>query len=102
MSDGITRVFVILRVHEFFTTVVAFEGPCFDILIKVLSSNCNVIVVFTNQEEIVSEVHNVSVCSMDRKKNVVHVVDFDIGRSGFVMGSKYSFLNTMFERDLPK
>jgi hypothetical protein len=39
---------------------------------------------------------------MDQQKNVVHVANFDIGRFGFVIDSKYSFWNTMFERDLPK
>lgn len=102
MSDGATRVFVIFRVHEFFIVIVAFGGPCFDMLTKVLSSSHNVIVASTNHKKIVDEVHNVGVCSMDRQKNVVHVANFDIGRSGFVMGFEYSFWNTMFERDLPK
>lgn len=102
MSNGATRVFVIFQVHEIFVVIVAFGGPCFDILTKVLSSSHNVIVASTNQDKIVSEVHNVNVSSMDRQKNMVHVADFDIGRFGFVMGFEYSFWNTMFERDLPK
>lgn len=102
MFDGATRVFVILQVHEFFIVVVALWGPYFDIFIRVLSFSCSVIVASTNQEKIVSEVHNVNVRSMDQQKNVVHVVDFDIGRSKFAMDSKYSFWNTMFERDLPE
>lgn len=66
MFDGATRVFVILHVHEFFIVVVALWGPYFDILIRVLSSSCSVIVASTNQEKIVSEVHNVNVRSMDQ------------------------------------
>ncbi len=66
MFDGATRVSVILRVHEFFIVVVTFRGPSFDILIKVFSSSYSVIVVSTNQEKIVNEVHNVNVCSMDQ------------------------------------
>jgi hypothetical protein len=61
MFDCVTKVFVIFRVHDFFIVVVAFGGPCFDILTKVLSSSYNVIVASMNQEKIVSEVHNVSV-----------------------------------------
>jgi hypothetical protein len=102
MFDGATRVFVILQVHEFFIVVVAFWDPCFDILIRVVSSSCSVIVPSTNQKKIISEVHNVTVRSMYHHENVVHVANFDIGRFGFVMDSKYSFWNTMFERDLPK
>jgi len=102
MFDGATRVFVIFWVHEIFIVIIAFGGPCFDILTKVLSSSHNVIVASTNHKKIVGEVHNVGVCSMDRQKNVVHIANFDIGRSGFVMGFEYSFWNTMIERDLPK
>ncbi len=43
--------------------------------------------------------------SMDQGKNVVQVANFNIGKScgsRFVMDSKDSFWNTMFEKELPK
>jgi hypothetical protein len=42
---------------------------------------------------------------MDQGKNVVQVANFNIGKScgsRFVMDSKDSFWNTMFEKELPK
>ncbi len=52
-----------------------------------------------------SNSYAISVGSMHGEENVVHIVDFGInrfGRSKFVMDSKDSFQNIMFEKKLPK
>ncbi len=79
--------------------VVTFGGPPFDILIRVLSFNYNVIVGFVDREKIANQVPSaIGVGSMDWKKNVVKVVDFGINEFGFMRDSKDSFWNTMFEK----
>jgi hypothetical protein len=86
--------------------VVTFGRPPSNILLGVPFSSCNVIIGFTNQKKIVNQVPDVyGVGFMDQGKNVVQVADFNIGGScgsRFVMNSRDSFWNTMFEKELPK
>jgi hypothetical protein len=103
--DNVVRSSPIPWVHDY-SIVVAFGGPIFDILPSVPSSSCSVIVGSADQDTIVNQIPNASsVGSMDRKKNVVQLTNFGISRSGgskFVMDSKDSFWNNMFEKELPK
>ncbi len=104
MSNGVAKGFSISWVHDS-SIVATFRRPPSNILPGVPFFSCSVIIGSPNQKKIISQVPDVyGVGFMDQGKNVVQVVDFSIGgscKSRFVMDSRDSFWNTMFEKDYP-
>jgi hypothetical protein len=101
VSNGATRAIVILMVHD--SIIVGnfgVFGGLFNIFIGVTFSNYNVPIASIDRQKMVTQVLIAS--SMHRKKNVVQVLEFGIGGSGFEMESKGAFWNEMFEKELPK
>ncbi len=76
--DGATRTTITPMVHDYIIVGV-FIGPS-NILIGLPSSSYNVLVVFTNRQKKVTQVHPIG--SMHQEKNVVQVLEFGIGGFG--------------------